>query len=70
MILLDEQLLVRLDSIIQILATAETARASDMAQIQETIQTVSSGTTDLLILVACFCGILVVLKVFFPDWRK
>lgn len=70
MIHLDEQLLVRLDSIIEILATAETARASDMAQIQETIQTVSSGTTDLLVLVACFCGILVVLKIFFPDWRK
>lgn len=65
-----EQLLVRLDNIIEILATAETARASDMAKIQETIQTVSSGTTDLLVLVACFCGILVVLKVFFPDWRK
>ena len=70
MIFLDEQLLVRLDSIIEILATAETARASDMAQIQETIETVSSGTTDLLVLVACFCGILVVLKIFFPDWRK
>ena len=70
MILLDEQLLVRLDSIIEILATAETARATDMAQIQETIQAVSSGTTDLLVLVACFCGILVVLKIFFPDWRK
>lgn len=70
MIHLDEQLLVRLDSIIEILATAETARATDMAQIQETIQTVSSGTTDLLVLVACFCGILVVLKIFFPDWRK
>lgn len=70
MIHLDEQLLVRLDSIIEILATAETARASDMAQIQDTIQTLSSGTTDLLVLVACFCGILVVLKIFFPDWRK
>lgn len=70
MIHLDEQLLVRLDSIIEILATAETARATDMAQIQETIQTVSSGTTDLLVIVACFCGILVVLKIFFPDWRK
>lgn len=70
MISLDEQLLVRLDSIIEILATAETARATDMAQIQETIQTVSSGTIDLLVLVACFCGILVVLKIFFPDWRK
>lgn len=67
---MDEQLLVRLDNIIEILATAETARATDMAQIQETIQTVSSGTTDLLVLVACCCGILVVLKVFFPDWRK
>lgn len=67
---MNEQLLVRLDNIIEILATAETARASDMAQIQETIQAVSSGTTDLLVLVACFCGILVVLKVFFPDWRK
>ena len=67
---MDEQLLDRLDSIIQILSTAETARSADMAQIQETVQSTLSGTIDLLVLIACFCGFLVVLKIFFPDWRK